>query len=428
MKHSVREIQLKNGARGLLIDVPYASVMNFDINFRAGDYLSPPDKIDTSHLMEHMVLGANERFKKSTEFSKNFCQNGAYNNASTSTYHMSYVAECADFEAERILDLLCLSVEAPLFLPGEFRSEKSNIKEELRGLSNSHFNRISMAVGEAMGQLDVSYAKRAEQLENITLKDIKDLYHRTHTTGNMRFIIAGKIASREDYIINRLEKIALTKSKNRIELPDEKLGIVDYPIKRSNKSVKNVYYRLDRSFGNLLSQKQDDASSALLATTLGTLHSRIYGKAREKGLVYSIRYGKYRTRGEHLWWLGGQVLPSNIEKLFKLITNEFKAIASGRFSEAELKQTKQFALGNFQKGYQTVGQIVDGYYEKYVYDDEVEDYLKIPARINVLRRRDIVDAAVNILEAKNPWALGFYGAISKINANNLYDTVKETLV
>jgi predicted Zn-dependent peptidase len=427
LKHTIEKIQLKNGAVGLLIDVPEATVMTFDINFRAGDYLSPENKIDTAHLMEHMVLGANTRFARSKDFSKEFCKNGAYNNATTSTYYMSYIAECADFEYDRILDMLCLSVEAPLFLPSEFKSEKSNIREELRGLANNHFDKISMAVGEAMGQLDISYAKRAEQLDNITLKDVKDLYALSHTTGNMRFLIAGKLKDRKKVILSRIEKIALAKTNSRIELPNEVLKVVKKPIKRANKEVKNVYYRMDRSYGSYLPQRQDDATSALLGTLLGTLHSRIYGKARERGLVYSIRYGKYRTKDEHIWWLGGQVLPVNIEKLFRLIIAEFTSVANGKFSQIELNQTKQFALGNYQKGYQTVGQILEAYYEKFIFDDRIEEYAKVPDRIKALQRSDIIEAANKSLLSCVPWGLGFYGAVNKIDSDKLYHLIMNSL-
>ena len=116
MKHTVELVELTNGAKGLLIDVPDATVVTFDLNFRAGDYLAPKGKWDTAHVMEHLVLGANARYKKSRDYSREFSKNGAYNNASTGTYHMSYIAECAEFETKRILDLLCLAVEAPLFL------------------------------------------------------------------------------------------------------------------------------------------------------------------------------------------------------------------------------------------------------------------------------------------------------------------------
>ena len=35
MKHTVSEVRLANGARGLLIDVPDATVMSFQFQFRA---------------------------------------------------------------------------------------------------------------------------------------------------------------------------------------------------------------------------------------------------------------------------------------------------------------------------------------------------------------------------------------------------------
>ena len=103
MKHVVTELKLRNGAKGLLIHIPDASVMSFEFNFRAGEYLVNPEKWETPHLMEHMLLGANERYPKSRLFQAEIEKNGAYSNASTSVYEISYEAECADFEWERIL-------------------------------------------------------------------------------------------------------------------------------------------------------------------------------------------------------------------------------------------------------------------------------------------------------------------------------------
>jgi hypothetical protein len=53
-----------------------------------------------------------------------FEKNGAYNNASTSSYDISYEAECADFEWDRILGLLLTAITKPLFLKEEFEAEE----------------------------------------------------------------------------------------------------------------------------------------------------------------------------------------------------------------------------------------------------------------------------------------------------------------
>src|SRR5688572_565696 len=77
MKHVVTQLTLRNGAKGLLIHIPDASVMSFEFNFRAGDYLVEEKKWETPHLMEHMLLGANERYPKSRLFQAEIEKNGA---------------------------------------------------------------------------------------------------------------------------------------------------------------------------------------------------------------------------------------------------------------------------------------------------------------------------------------------------------------
>ena len=106
MKHTTTEIRLKNGARGLLIDIPGATVMSFQFQFRAGNrYVANKNVYETAHIMEHMAFGANARFKDEHEFEAEFIKNGAYHNAYTSDTSMVYIADCADFEWQRIFDL-----------------------------------------------------------------------------------------------------------------------------------------------------------------------------------------------------------------------------------------------------------------------------------------------------------------------------------
>ena len=116
MRHFVEEVRLKNGARGLLINVPDATVMSFRFQFRAGSRYTKSHKIyETAHIMEHMAFGANAKFASEHEFEADFTKNGDYHNASTSDMNMVYIADCADFEWERILDLQLLSIATPKF-------------------------------------------------------------------------------------------------------------------------------------------------------------------------------------------------------------------------------------------------------------------------------------------------------------------------
>ncbi len=60
MNFKVDEIELKNGAKGLLIDIANTKAMHFNLSFRAGDYLCPKEKEQTAHVLEHMMFKANE--------------------------------------------------------------------------------------------------------------------------------------------------------------------------------------------------------------------------------------------------------------------------------------------------------------------------------------------------------------------------------
>jgi predicted Zn-dependent peptidase len=77
LKHTIEEVKLPNGARGLLIDIPGATVMSFQFQFRAGNcYVRNKDIYETAHVMEHMAFGANAQFKSEHEYEAEFTKNG----------------------------------------------------------------------------------------------------------------------------------------------------------------------------------------------------------------------------------------------------------------------------------------------------------------------------------------------------------------
>ena len=228
MKHSVKEIVLNNGARGLLINVPGATVMDYEINFRAGEYLVPREKWEVPHLMEHVVLGANEKYRKARLFQAEFEKNGAYTNAHTSVVSVGYEAECADFEWARILDMLLLSISKPLFLREEFKSEFGNVKDELVARSNNHFRTLAILMNEAQGLLAMTDRERLKQMKNVRRKNLIEHYERTHTTRNMRFIIAGELKGREAKIRKALESVPLPQGAERFYDADMRINYYSY--------------------------------------------------------------------------------------------------------------------------------------------------------------------------------------------------------
>lgn len=413
MKHSVTELVLPNGVRGLLVHIPAATVMYSEFSFRAGEYLVERDKWETPHLMEHMVLGANELIQKARDFQAEFEKNGAYSNASTSSYDISYEAECADFEWDRILDLMRIAMTKPLFLADEFDAEFGNVREELTSRSNNHFRTLSIGMRKTFGFYAVPDKERLKLMDNVTIDDIRKHFSSTHTTSNLRFVIAGKLPMQRRKVIRELmSSLELPKGDGRVDLPDEEPITLRDPLYIHNSSVKNLYFYLDTFMQRRMRDPEQDALNLVNNMLTATLYSRILGTAREKGLVYGISSGVNQTKLAANWWFGSQVMPQNAEALFEIIRRELQAVFEGRISDEDTQAAKQYALGRFQRSGQTVSGVAIGYANRYFFDDIIDDYYKMPERIKAVSRSRIV-AITQSMFHDNIWGIGMLGSAGK---------------
>ncbi len=410
MKHVVSEIVLKNGSKGLFIHVPDASVMTFELNFRAGEYLVERDKWEAPHLMEHVLLGANELIPKARLFQAEFEKNGAYSNASTGSYDITYEAECADFEWDRVADLLLTAITRPLFLEEEFIAEFGNVREELTARSNNHFRHLSLALREAYGFKIVTDQERLKLMDNVQLKDIFAHYHRTHTTKNLRFVIAGNLPKdRQQLLISLLENVELQKGSGRLELPHEQPKSLTEPLYIHNDSVDNLYFYLDTFMQRKMTDPESDALGLINTMLTETLYSRILGTAREHGLVYSMSSGYGQTIQSSNWWFGAQVMPKNANKLFDIVVRELEAVFEADILTADIVSAKQYALGRYQRSGQTVGGVAAGYSGRYFFDEGIEDYYKVPERLEAVTLDSIVAITRNLF-SEQTWGIGCLGS------------------
>lgn len=423
MKHVVSEVSLANGIKGLFIDIPDASVMTFEINFRAGEYLVSKEKWEAPHLMEHVLLGANELIPKARLFQAEFEKNGAYCNASTGSYDITYEAECADFEWDRVGDLLLTAITKPLFLEEEFDAEFGNVREELTARSNNHFRHLSLALRESYGFKVLTDQKRLQLMHNVSVKDIFEHYHATHTTNNLRFVIAGRITpERQKVLEDLLKNIELEKGTERLALPHEMPKSLTSPLYIHNDSIENLYFYLDSFKKSRISDNQTDALSLINTMLTETLYSRILGTAREHGLVYSMSSGFGQTADSSNWWFGAQVMPKNASKLFDIITRELESVFDAKINDADVASAKQYALGRYQRSGQTVGGTAAGYSGRYFFDELIEDYYDVPRRIDGVTKEGIVDIS-RAMFTDNVWGLGCLGSSGEQFIDGLHQHV-----
>lgn len=384
--------------------------MTFEYNFRAGEYLVSREKWETPHLMEHVLLGANELLPKARVFQAEFEKNGAYCNASTGSYEITYEAECADFEWDRIADLLLTAITRPLFLEEEFQAEFGNVREELMGRSNNHFRHLSLALRQAYGFKVLTDQERVLEMENVNLSDITAHYHTTHTTSNLRFVLAGKLpAPRRKLLRDLFENIELPKGEERLALPHELPETLKRPLYIHNETVENLYFYMDSFVRRQLSDSELDALSLINMMLTETLYSRILGTARERGLVYGMSSGYGQTLDSSNWWFGAQVMPKNAPALFDIMLRELIAVFENKVEPEDVIAAKQYALGRYQRSGQTVGGTASGYSGRYFFDEVIEDYYEVPKRIEAVDM-DRIRNVSKAMFAENIWGLGALGS------------------
>lgn len=424
MKHTVSEAVLKNGSKGLFIHIPDATVMSFEVNFRAGEYLVDREKWEAPHLMEHVLLGANELIPKARLFQAEFEKNGAYCNASTGSYDITYEAECADFEWDRVAELLLTAITRPLFLEEEFKAEFGNVREELTARSNNHFRHLSLALRESYGFVVLTDQERLRLMDNVGLDDIVRHYSNTHVASNMRFVIAGNLpSSRQKILAALIESIELEQGTGRLDLPLEVPRGLEKPLYIHNDTVDNLYFYMDTFMSRRMTDPESDALGLINTMLTETLYSRILGTAREHGLVYGMSSGIGQTNDSSNWWFGAQVMEKNVGKLFDIIAKELADVFAGRLEDSDLAAAKQYSLGRYQRSGQTVGGTASGYSGRYFFDEVIDDYYKVPQRIEAVTKEGIVTIA-KALFAESTWGLGALGSPGEKFLDDLNRRVK----
>jgi len=420
MQHRVKEVRLKNGVKGLLIDVPQATVMSYDFNLRAGYYLAESGKWETPHVMEHLLCGANAEFKKARYFEAEVKKNGAYSNAYTNTYNVGYVGECADFEWDRMLNLMMLSISKPLFLQEEFTAEIGNVREELTGYLNNYFRQLGIALSERLGFLVKSDRARLNKLGDITLGDVRNHYTRTHNLENVSFAIAGNLKGRRDQITNIIEKKLTLPEGERIDLPKTQLKKQDGPLYVENKTVESLYVSFSMLLPRRVTEPEIDALRALNNILTATMDSLILGDIREKGLAYYIWSSGSRGHDYSVWDFDFQVSPENATKAIQVIVKHLKTVLGGGVTPELLRTSKNYALGSFQMGAQTVNSILSGYSYEYGLTGEIMDYDRVPERIKGVTTNRVTKIAQEFHQ-EALWDFGVLGSCGQDFVNELYE-------
>jgi predicted Zn-dependent peptidase len=412
VRHYIEEVRLKNGAKGLLVNVPGASVMATRVQFRGGlRYCKKPELYEIAHVVEHLSFGANSKYKSESAYESEFTKNGAYHNAWTSDLSICYETECADFEWDRILDLKRLAITEPRFNEAELASEKRNVKAELTGYMNDYNRLLWPRLQKTIGENVETLQERVRTIPNIELKDIREHYRRTHTAENMRFVISGNLNFRRRHKVKKmLEQWELNEGE-RLDVPLDELHNSE-PVLIRRKDATNITFGFSFVTPRRFDSACTVAMSCLNHILTGTMSSRIFGEARRRGLVYGMGSSLNLDESKSSWDFDGEVDEENAIELFDLIRAELTRVLNGEIDDKDLESAKSYCLGRFQMAAQTVGQLADFYAEEFFKADEVENYSLVPDIVRTVDKTEIIELARELISS-NIFSLVAVGSCDK---------------
>jgi predicted Zn-dependent peptidase len=417
MKHDLISVELKNGARGLLINVPGSRVVNLTAGFNSGSIFCDQEKSpELSHVMEHVMCGANKKYPARKQFSAEIEKNGAYSNAATSHYFNWYEYECAAFEVNRILDLLSEQLVTPLFYKDEIETELGNVREELSNFLTNYERTVYDLLMNAMFSR-ATIAGSLRTLQNINRRAIISFWRKTHTAKNMSFIFAGALGNHPEQYVKQFE------SRISELQPGKRLDIADEPVKKLNKAIIDVVdipqiYYMFSQVGPVFLAEEEPALDIIDIILTGHYNSWILGEARERGLAYHVQSNISNSLHRSRLDISAFATPRNIEPLFRLIATKLRKLKKEGPSTQELEDAKQLLVGRRLRQYKTPGQLLSWYHFDFFARGRVLEFDETLARIKTVTIEDIHRAVDQLLDDPK-WGLSLVGKVSNKKAEFL---------
>ena len=428
-EYKIDRYRADNGLDGLLIDIPNSSLVGLDISFGAGRYFCPPTKPELAHLLEHVVLMANEQYPSSAEFNRAIESDGADANASVWRFRLDYSLDIPDLGRSVVVDKLGIFTEAlasPLFVESEIESEIEVVAEELTGYLNDPMLVLSFSSLKHIGFYPVDTKERLASLKNCRPQDLRDYYRRTHTTSNGKFVAYGNLGQYRSDLLRLLEAIDLPKGDGRL------------PIKADQTKATNDILRLQGSGPavcleiSFVTPARPTIESAVavvlfLNILLDGIDSRILGPGREQGLFYHISHSwADLARGDgQLWSICLQVSSDKLVAAVRFIVAELKSLISGQLTLQEVDAARRKAIGRLIAGcddtYGIRGIVADDFFDR----DWVIDPKESRDRIAATGRDSILLAGRQHIGEKPSWMIGLSGSVTPNQCQQLQAIVSD---
>lgn len=345
------EYQLENGLKIIVKEDHRAPVVMSQIWYRVGSADEPLDKGGISHVLEHMMFKGTTTVS-SDDFERLIAKFGGVNNAFTSYDYTGYYelfpanrfGLALELEADRMINLT--------FDEAAFAKEHQVVMEERRQRTDD--NPLAKAY-ESFRLLALPDSPKGEsvigpmeELESITLADLKDWYKKWYAPNNATLVIVGDVKPQEVFAQAKRYFGDLQPSDTPARPSVRQQGFRGYKKVDSEQAVQVPVLLMGYNVPSLLTAgaKNDKEAYALsLAQDVldGGLSARLESRlVREQGLLTSVgtSYDLF-DRGDGLFLL--QATPRDgvsLEQAEQAILAEINKLAIEPIRSEDIRRAK----------------------------------------------------------------------------------------
>lgn len=396
----IKKFNLSCGLKVILVEKNELPIVRFNLIVNAGSKTDPVNHKGLANLFS-MTLDEGAGNYNSVELSDEFDLLGTVFNIKTSQDNFQLVMQTLKENFDRSLELFFTVINNPLFDKKDFEREQRKVLTRILQRKD-HPDLIADNVFEY-----VLYGKEnpyafpvsglKEDVEKLTIDQIKHYYKKYFTPNNSALIVVGNI--NEDELNKKLY----------LYTPEWKAAdAVNYDIKNINQYNGRIFliHRENAPQSEIrvghLSSKMDYENyhrKNILNTILGgQFSSRINLNLREKR---GYTYGAYSAFNYYtdaaFFYVSTSVNTENTINAVKEIMSELKNILNGVTKE-ELEFAKSSQIRKFPSGFETYGQIASNISRQVIYslpEDYFEKYLDDVNSVSLDAVNDA--AAANIL-------------------------------
>ncbi|CAA6825943.1 MAG: FIG015547: peptidase, M16 family [uncultured Thiotrichaceae bacterium] len=195
-KVPVHEYELDNGLKVLVKQDNRAPIAVVQLWYKVGSGHEHSGITGVSHVLEHMMFKGTEKYPTG-EFNRIIGENGAQDNAFTSTDYTAYYQVLASDRIEVAMELESDRMRGLTLPPAEFKKEVEVVKEERRWRTEDKPNALTREQFMSTAFQNSPYGQPVvgwmTDLDNMQVEDLQAWYERWYAPNNATLVVVGDV-------------------------------------------------------------------------------------------------------------------------------------------------------------------------------------------------------------------------------------------